>query len=107
MKYVCEVCNQQFDTAPEAQQCEFAHKQEKAKAEAQSRAEIAISEAVNAYIAKYKTVPAIEITGENHSILLDALAGNIGEALSIFVDILCSGDECDECADCEGCNSTK
>lgn len=74
MKFVCEYCHQQFDDPDLAVECEKAHKEE----EEQKKRDIAeresyestISDAYNAFIAKYKEAPVITLTKENEKILM-------------------------------------
>ena len=104
MKYVCEICNEKFDTSAKAEECELKHKREKVKEEMQAATEAKISEIVNAYITRYKTVPNISITEENQRIILDAMFDRVGQTLDALFGS-CRGDEvsCDNC-DCSNCD---
>ncbi len=108
MKHICEICNRQYDTVAGAEQCELAHKKEALEASAKASTEAAISDAVNAYIAKFKEFPAIEITPENQKLLLGDFAEKLEKTFDMLVDILCEdGDEDDEDdgeCDCEKCD---
>ncbi len=77
MKYICEICNKQHNTPNAAEQCEFMHKKEKAEATAKASAESKISDAINAFIAKYEGLPNIELAEESQAVLL-------GEAVQLF-----------------------
>lgn len=112
MKHVCEVCNQQYDSVKDAELCEMAHIREKAQHAAKVAAEAKISEAVNAFAAKYKTMPNIELTEENQKVLLGDLAGKVGEAFDLLLELF-GDDDCDDgCCDdgkceCHECRVTE
>lgn len=98
MKHICEICNQQYDTVEAAEQCELAHKKDDAAKKMQADASAKINDAVNAYVAKYKELPELDLTDESQKILLEAL---VGETFGMLINMLCEDDEDDEC-DC-GC----
>lgn len=101
MKYICEICNQQYDTVEAAEQCELAHKKDNAIKKMQADAAAKINDAVNAYVSKYKELPELDLTDENQKILLEALADKVGETFGMLINMICEDDEDDEC-DC-GC----
>lgn len=103
MKYICEICNQQYDSVEVAEQCELAHKKDDAAKKMQADASAKINDAVNAYVAKYKELPELDLTDENQKILLEALADKVGETFGMLINMLCEADEADEC-DCEKCD---
>ena len=109
MKHVCEVCNTQYDTIEAAEQCELGHKKEKMQLVAKAAAEAKISEAINAFITKYKAMPNIELTEENQKVLIGDVVGKVEEAFDLILGLL--GDEecdgCDHCDDCPGCPNEK
>lgn len=104
MKYICEICNKQYDTVAGAEQCELAHKKEALEASAKNSAEAAISDAVNAYVAKFKEFPSIEIAPENKKFLISGLAEKIEDAFDILVDIFCEDDEDEDDHSWEKCD---
>lgn len=97
MKHICEICNQQYDTVEAAEQCELAHKKDDAAKKMQADASAKINDAVNAYVAKYKELPELDLTDENQKILLEALADKVGETFGMLINMLCEDDEDDEC----------
>lgn len=106
MKHICEICNQQYDTVAEAEKCELAHKKEAVEEAAKADAESKISDAVNTFIARYKELPSIDITPENHKLLLGDMAEKLEKTFDMLIDILCEEDDEDdngEC-DCEKCD---
>lgn len=107
MKHICEICNKQYDTVAGAEKCELAHKKEALEASAKASMATAISDAVNAYVAKFKEFPSIEITLENQKFLVGDFAENLEKAIDILFDILFEDDDEDddedEC-DCERCD---
>lgn len=93
MKYICEICNKQYATVSEAEQCELAHKRKTAEESVKTTAETKISDAVNAYIAKYKEFPSIDITPENQKLLIGDLANKLDKTFDMLIDVLCGDDE--------------
>lgn len=107
MKHICEICNQQYDTVEAAEQCELAHKKDDAAKKMQADASAKINDAVNAYVAKYKELPELDLTDENQKILLEALADKVGETFGMLINMLCEDDEDDECdCGCEKCDGS-
>lgn len=102
MKHICEICNKQYDTVAGAEKCELAHKKEALEASAKTSMGTAISDAVNAYVAKFKEFPDIELTPESQKLLIGDFAEKLEKTFDMLVDILCKDDE-DEC-DCEKCD---
>ena len=104
MKYICEICNQQYDSVEVAEQCELAHKKDEAAKKMQADASAKINDAVNAYVAKYKELPELDLADENQKILLEALVDKVGDIFGMLIDMLCEDDEDDECdCGCEKC----
>lgn len=103
MKYICETCNKQHNTISEAEKCEAAHVKEKLIAQAQESAEHKINEALNAFIARYKKMPNIELTESNQKILFGDISDKIEKTLDTIIGII-FGDGEDECGDCDGCD---
>lgn len=104
MKFVCEICNQKYDSVAMAEQCELAHKKEYIANKAQTDASAKINEAVNAYVAKYKELPELDLTEDNQKVILEALADKVGETFGMLINMLCEDDEADECdCGCEKC----
>ena len=108
MKYICEICHQQFNTAPEAEDCELAHQKAKRNAEVKDAASEKISDAINAYIAKFKEFPEFNISEDNLGIVIGSLAENVEDAfksLATIMSMLTLDDaiDCDDC-DCEDCD---
>lgn len=115
MKHICEICNKQYDTVAGAEKCELAHKKEALEASAKISMGTAISDAINAYVAKFKELPSIEITPENQKLILGDFAERLDKIFDTLVGILCEdddeddeGDECDcRCEKCDGsCKKT-
>ena len=107
MKHICEICNQRYDTVEAAEQCELAHKKDDAAKKMQADASAKINDAVNAYVAKYKELPELDLTDENQKILLEALADKVGETFGMLINMLCEDDEDDECdCGCEKCDGS-
>ena len=107
MKHICEICNKQYDTVAGAEKCELAHKKEALEASAKTSMGTAISDAVNAYVAKFKEFPSIEITSENQKLLLGDFAEKLEKTFDMLVDILCEDDDEDDDEDecvCEKCD---
>lgn len=104
MKHICEICNKQYDTVEGAEQCELAHKKEAVEESAKAAAETKISVAVNAYIARYKELPGIEISAENQRLLLGDMAYKLEKTFDMLIDILREDDEGDSECDCEKCD---
>lgn len=102
MKHVCEVCNTQYGTVEAAEQCELGHKKEKMQLVAKAAAEAKISEAINAFVTKYKAMPNIELTEENQKVLIGDVVGKVEEAFDLILGLL-GDDECDD-EDCDGCD---
>lgn len=100
MKYICEICNKQYDTVEAAEQCELVHKKDDAAKKTQADASAKINDAVNAYVAKYKELPELDLTDKNQKILLEALANKVEETFGMLINMFCEDDEDDEC-DCE------
>ena len=104
MKYICEVCNQQFNTADEARNCEYTHNMEVKKKQliekAKTSASEKISDAINAYIERYKELPEIELSPESQSIIAN-------EVFSTIADILFGEEDDgeDTCCECEDCST--
>jgi hypothetical protein len=70
MKFICERCKTQYDTPEKAMECENSHEvNEKKKAEMNKK----ISDAVNAYIAKFHEVPEIHIESSNRNFLFPSI----------------------------------
>ncbi len=86
MKYTCEFCNKQYDTAEGAEQCELTHKKEVDKETAKADAENKISEAVNAFTAKYKEFPRIILSDENVEYALSSVAKSLDRSLDRLFD---------------------
>ena len=106
MKHICEICNQQYDTVEAAERCELTHKKDDAAKKMQADASAKINDAVNAYVAKYKELPELDLTDENQKILLEDLADKVGETLGTLINLFCEDDEDDECVcGCEKCGS--
>ena len=107
MKHGCEICNTQYNTVAEAEKCELTHKKEKEQETVKATAESTISEAINAFIAKYKVMPTIEVAEENQKILFGELSNKAEQVIDCIIDLLIGGDdedECnDECTDCKCC----
>lgn len=103
MKHICEICNKQYDTVAGAEKCELAHKKEALEASAKTSMGTAISDAVNAYVAKFKEFPDIELTPESQKLLIGDFAEKLEKTFDVLVDILCGDDDEDEC-DCEKCD---
>lgn len=101
MKHICEICNKQYDTVTEAEKCELAHKKAAAEESVKTTAETKISDAVNAYIAKYKELPSIDITPENHKFLLGDMAEKLEKTFDMLIDILCEDGDEDGEDDCD------
>lgn len=77
MKYLCEKCNKQYNSQEEAIKCEMEHEKEAEIAASRGAADRKISDAVNAYIAKFKAMPAVKINAENEDIIYDSLRSEI------------------------------
>lgn len=117
MKYICEVCNQQFNTADEARNCEYTHNAEAKKKQliekAKASASEKISDAINAYIERYKELPEIELSPENQNIFtVDGISISLrhiiaNEVLSMITDILFEEEDDgeDTCCECEDCST--
>ena len=103
MKYICEICNQQYDTVEAAEQCELTHKKDDAAKKMQADASAKINDAMNAYVAKYKELPEIDLTDKNQKNLIEALANKVDETFGMLISMLCEDDEDDEC----GCGCEK
>ena len=107
MKHICEICNAQYNTVAEAEKCELAHKKAKEQEAIKATAESTISEAINAFITKYKAMPIIEVAEENQKILFGELSNKAEEVIDYIIGLLIGGDdedECnDECTDCKCC----
>lgn len=101
MKYVCEICNNQFDTPGAAERCEYGHKREQMQRAAKDAAAAKISDAVNAFITKYGEAPAIHLTEENEALAFGEVVNNLGEVFDVLLDLF-SGGECGD-ENCEGC----
>lgn len=105
MKYICEVCNTQYNSIKDAERCELAHRQEKAQLAAKAASEAKINEAVNAYIDRYKEIPAIEITDKNREAIEKNIIDKVEKTFNILLDLFNvnegkdGGDE--ECKNCE------
>lgn len=104
MKYVCEICNQQFNTVEEAKHCELEHKKEKIYAAAKASASAKISDAVNAYVAKYNELPEIELIPDNQKLLVGTMVDTISDTFAMLIDMFtedndndCDTCKCDEC----------
>lgn len=93
MKYICEICNKQYATVAEAEQCELVHKKKNADESVKATAETKISDAINAYIAKYKEFPNVDITPENQKFLIGDLADRLEKTFDMLIDVLCDEDE--------------
>ena len=100
MKYVCEFCNKSFNNPDAAFKCENAHKEEIARKEAKANAEQKINNAVNAFVAKYKTMPEIYLTEENQQAIADEVSNIFCEFMT---DIFGSDDECSAEENDHGC----
>ena len=101
MKHICEICNKQYDTVAGAERCELAHKKEALEASMKASSEAAISNAINAHIAKFKEIPVINITHENLELLFGDMAKKFEKSFDTLIGILCDDeDECEE-LDCE------
>mgnify|MGYP006972491068 CR=1 FL=1 len=87
MKFICDFCKKMYNTAKEAEECELAHKNEEARLAAKSGAERKISDAVNAFITKYKSTPSIELTEENQKIVLDDTMSKIDETFDSILKL--------------------
>ena len=101
MKHICEICNQQFNSAPEAEKCELQHKRAALAAEAQADTAAKINNAVNAYVAKYKALPEFDLTPENQEIVLESLIDTVGDTFTALLNLLSDDDDDDECGDCQ------
>ena len=93
MKYICEICNKQYATVSEAEQCELAHKKKTAEESAKTTAETKISDAVNAYITKHKECPNIDITPENQKLIIGNITDKLEKTFDMLFDVLCEDDE--------------
>lgn len=102
MKYICEICNHQYDTILEAEKCELTHKREKFDAEEKKRAESQINEAINEFISKYNELPHLEIDKDNQSVLLSWITESLEDIFSILDEI--ETNDGDDCCDCGKCN---
>ena len=107
MKHICEICNQQYDTVEAAEQCELAHKKYDAAKKMQADASAKINDAVNAYVAKYKELPGLDLTDENQKILIEAIADKVDEIFGTIINMLCEEDEDDDCSHgCKKCDGS-
>ena len=106
MKCICEICNQQYDTVEAAEQCELAHKKGDAAKKVQADASAKINDAVNAYVAKYKELPELELTDENQKILLEAIVDKVGDTFGMLIHMLCEYDEDEYGCGCEKCDGS-
>lgn len=88
MKYICEICNKQYDTAAEAEKRELKHKKENVEKSAKTSASAKISDAVNAYVAKYKELPNINIASENQKNIIGDLADGLEKIFGMLIDVL-------------------
>lgn len=104
MKYVCEICNKQFNTVDEAERCEVAHKKERAQVAAKASAETKINEAVNAFVARYKVIPRVELTTENQNLFIGELDGVLDFLMELLGIGECEDEECDGCGHCDICS---
>lgn len=92
MKYICEICNKKFDTPEEAQNCEAIHK----KSEAMTAEEKVISDAINAFIAKRKSLPYIELNKTSRDIMFAEIEGTINEAFDLLTSLFEGDDDKEE-----------
>lgn len=93
MKYICEICNKQYATVSEAEHCELAHKKKTAEESVKTATESKISDAINAYIAKYKEFPNVNLTPESQKFLVDDFTDRLGKTFDMLIDVLCKDDE--------------
>lgn len=87
MKYICEICNKQYGTVAEAEQCEVKHKKEKEDESAKSSTEGKISDALNAFITKYKEFPNIKLMPDNQKIVSGRIASRIDDVMGSLFDL--------------------
>ena len=69
---------------------------------AKAATEAKISEAINAFITKYKAMPSIELTEDNQKVLIGDVVGKVEEAFDLILSLL-GDDECND-EDCDGCD---
>lgn len=100
MKYLCEICNKQFDTPDEARVCEYTHKKEQMNQAAKEAAAAKISDAINAFIAKYGEAPSIHFTDENEEIVLCTVVNGLQGMVNVLFGALADGDDDVEYEDC-------
>lgn len=100
MKYLCEICNKQFDTPDEARVCEYTHKKEQMNQAVKEAAAAKISDAINAFIAKYGEAPAIHFTDENEEIVLSTVVNGLQSMVNVLFGVLADGDDDIECENC-------
>lgn len=102
MKFICEVCNTKHDTPQAAEQCEQAHEKERAKRMAKEAAAATISNAINAFVARYGEFPEVRLSPENEKVVAETAAQHLERIFSTIADIFCDGDESDVCDIDEG-----
>lgn len=108
MKFVCEICNKKHDTLQAAEQCEQTHEKERIQRVAKETAEAKISDAINAFIARYGEVPNIQLTPENEKLAFGIIvAQHLEDAFDAIFDIFDDGEDRNanegECKNCDHC----
>lgn len=93
MKHICEICSKQYATVAEAEKCELAHKKKNAEEAARVASEEAISDAVNAYITKYKTLPSVAVIPENQEFVIGEFGDKLETLFDKLLDIFREDDE--------------